>query len=35
MLARTVTRRSGTFAFGGAYHGMSQGTLALSGRRSA
>ncbi|NED94878.1 diaminobutyrate--2-oxoglutarate transaminase family protein [Phytoactinopolyspora alkaliphila] len=34
-LARTVTGRSGLLAFGGAYHGMTQGTLALTGRRSA
>ncbi len=30
-LARTATRRSGAIAFGGAYHGMTQGALALSG----
>lgn len=30
-LARTATGRSGTIAFGGAYHGMTQGALALSG----
>ena len=30
-LARTATGRSGAIAFGGAYHGMTQGTLALSG----
>lgn len=34
-LARTATGRSGVLAFGGAYHGMTQGTLALTGRRSA
>ncbi|PSL08200.1 diaminobutyrate aminotransferase [Haloactinopolyspora alba] len=34
-LARTATARSGVLAFGGAYHGMTQGTLALTGRRSA
>ncbi|WP_166352623.1 diaminobutyrate--2-oxoglutarate transaminase family protein [Phytoactinopolyspora limicola] len=34
-LARTTTGRSGVIAFGGAYHGMTQGTLALTGRRSA
>ncbi|WP_035812014.1 diaminobutyrate--2-oxoglutarate transaminase family protein [Jiangella gansuensis] len=34
-LARTSTGRSGVLAFGGAYHGMTQGTLALTGRRSA
>ncbi|TDE13074.1 diaminobutyrate--2-oxoglutarate transaminase family protein [Jiangella asiatica] len=33
-LARTATGRSGVLAFGGAYHGMTQGTLALTGRRS-
>jgi diaminobutyrate-2-oxoglutarate transaminase len=33
-LARTATGRSGVVAFGGGYHGMSQGTLALTGRRS-
>lgn len=30
-LARTATGRSGTIAFGGAYHGMTHGALALSG----
>ncbi|MDP1847960.1 MAG: diaminobutyrate--2-oxoglutarate transaminase family protein [Solirubrobacteraceae bacterium] len=30
-LARTATGRSGAIAFGGAYHGMTQGALALSG----
>ena len=30
-LARTATGRSGTIAFGGAYHGMTQGALVLSG----
>ncbi|WP_129668960.1 aminotransferase class III-fold pyridoxal phosphate-dependent enzyme [Phytoactinopolyspora endophytica] len=34
-LARTATGRSGVLAFGGGYHGMTQGTLALTGRRSA
>ncbi|SDU16151.1 diaminobutyrate--2-oxoglutarate transaminase family protein [Jiangella alkaliphila] len=33
-LARTATGRSGLVAFGGAYHGMTQGTLALSGRKA-
>lgn len=33
-LARTATGRSGVLAFGGGYHGMTQGTLALTGRRS-
>lgn len=33
--ARTATARSGVLAFGGAYHGMTQATLALTGRRSA
>ena len=30
-LARTATGRSGVIAFGGAYHGMTQGALELSG----
>jgi diaminobutyrate-2-oxoglutarate transaminase len=30
-LARTATGRSGAIAFGGAYHGMTQSALALSG----
>jgi diaminobutyrate-2-oxoglutarate transaminase len=30
-LARTATGRGGAIAFGGAYHGMTQGTMALSG----
>lgn len=30
-LARTATGRTGAIAFGGAYHGMTQGALALSG----
>lgn len=30
-LARTATGRGGIVAFGGAYHGMTHGTLALSG----
>ncbi|MDP2711682.1 MAG: diaminobutyrate--2-oxoglutarate transaminase family protein [Solirubrobacteraceae bacterium] len=30
-LARTAMGRSGAIAFGGAYHGMTQGALALSG----
>jgi diaminobutyrate-2-oxoglutarate transaminase len=30
-LARTATGRSGMIAFGGGYHGMTQGTLALTG----
>jgi diaminobutyrate-2-oxoglutarate transaminase len=30
-LARTATARTGAIAFGGAYHGMTQGALALSG----
>ena len=30
-LARTATGRGGAIAFGGAYHGMTQGALALSG----
>ncbi|WP_158542860.1 diaminobutyrate--2-oxoglutarate transaminase family protein [Phytoactinopolyspora halophila] len=34
-LARTATGRSGVVAFGGGYHGMTQATLALTGRRSA
>ncbi|NEE03867.1 diaminobutyrate--2-oxoglutarate transaminase family protein [Phytoactinopolyspora halotolerans] len=34
-LAKTATGRSGVLAFGGGYHGMTQGTLALTGRRSA
>ncbi|WP_162453335.1 diaminobutyrate--2-oxoglutarate transaminase family protein [Phytoactinopolyspora mesophila] len=34
-LARTCTGRTGVIAFGGGYHGMTQGTLALTGRRSA
>lgn len=33
-LARTATGRSGVVAFGGAYHGMTQGTLALTGRKA-
>ncbi|WP_116949453.1 diaminobutyrate--2-oxoglutarate transaminase family protein [Jiangella endophytica] len=33
-LARTATGRSGLIAFGGAYHGMTQGTLALTGRKA-
>lgn len=33
-LARTATGRSGLVAFGGAYHGMTQGTLALTGRKA-
>ncbi|PZF82675.1 diaminobutyrate--2-oxoglutarate transaminase family protein [Jiangella anatolica] len=33
-LARTATGRSGVLAFGGAYHGMTQGTLALTGRKA-
>jgi diaminobutyrate-2-oxoglutarate transaminase len=34
-LARTETGRTGILAFGGGYHGMTQGTLALTGRRAA
>ncbi|HEY8547267.1 MAG TPA: diaminobutyrate--2-oxoglutarate transaminase family protein [Acidimicrobiales bacterium] len=30
-LARTATGRTGVVAFGGGYHGMTQGTLALTG----
>ncbi|MGD9697114.1 MAG: diaminobutyrate--2-oxoglutarate transaminase family protein [Thermoleophilia bacterium] len=30
-LAKTATGRTGVIAFGGAYHGMTQGALALSG----
>ena len=33
-LARTATGRSGLIAFGGAYHGMTQGALALTGARA-
>ncbi|MEY2936079.1 MAG: hypothetical protein RL033_6828 [Pseudomonadota bacterium] len=32
-LVRTATGRKGVFAFHGAYHGMSQGSLALMGNR--
>lgn len=34
-LARAATGRSGTIAFGGAYHGMTQGALALSGAHAS
>jgi diaminobutyrate-2-oxoglutarate transaminase len=34
-LARTATGRTGFLAFGGAYHGMTQGTLAVSGGTAA
>jgi diaminobutyrate-2-oxoglutarate transaminase len=33
-LAKTATGRGTVIAFGGAYHGMTQGTLALSGSRA-
>lgn len=33
-LARTATGRAGVVAFGGAYHGMTQGTLSLTGRKA-
>lgn len=32
-LAKTATGRSGVIAFGGGYHGMTQGALALTGAR--
>lgn len=32
-LVKTATGRTGTIAFGGAYHGMTQATLALTGAR--
>ncbi|QUQ64550.1 diaminobutyrate--2-oxoglutarate transaminase [Kutzneria sp. CA-103260] len=34
-LARKATRRSGVIAFAGAYHGMSRGSLAVTGNRRA